>query len=392
METINADSAGGAGLFLGITLLVLAAVMLAGCDARSEAAPAMQAPAVDVATVQATPVTVWGSFTGRVAAPETVELRPRVSGYINKVAFEEGAMVEQGDLLFEIDPRPYQARERAARARLATARSELSLADSEAGRAKQLLSSHAISREEYDRRSAAQANARAQLDEARAALDSARLDLEYTRVTAPITGRVGRAYVTRGNLASSDQTLLTTVVSVDPLYVYFDSNEQTVQQSPDFFQQGKGPAVHIGLAGEPGYPHRGQVDFIDNRLNASTGTLQYRAVVANPAGTFKPGQFARVEIPVAQLSDALLVDQKAVLTDQDRRYVYVVDKDNKVARRDVQPGRRVDDLLVIRDGLKPGDRVVVNGVQKIFGSGMPVVPQDVAMAKPDSSSQLAAMP
>lgn len=393
MENLGRNTAGCAGVLRGSIALLLAAVAVAGCDVRSETAQQVHAPPeVDVARVKAEPVTVTETFTGRVEAPETVELRPRVSGYIDEVAFEEGEMVATGELLFRIDPRPYEARLKAARAELARARSELQLAGSEASRAERLLESRAISREEYDQRQAARLGARARVDAARAALETAELDLQYTRVTAPVTGRAGRALVTQGNLARADQTLLTTLVSVDPLHVYFDSNEDAVagELLPG---NGETTTVRIGLAGDEGFPHRGELDFVDNRVNADTGTLQYRAVLPNPGGELRPGQFARVEMPVARLERALLVNRKAVLTDQDRRFVYVVDADDKVARRPVTTGRRVDALVVIRQGLDSGDRVIVNGTQKIFGAGMKVTPRQVAMrdGRPVERSAVAAV-
>jgi membrane fusion protein, multidrug efflux system len=334
---------------------------------------------VDVAQVIAEPVTLWESFTGRVVAPETVELRPRVSGYIDAVAFVEGELVKAGDLLFQIDPRPYQARVQAARAELEQASSQRQLAKSEAGRAKSLLESRAISREEFDQRNAALLSATAQVNAAEAALASAELDLQYTRVTAPVNGRAGRAMVTKGNLASADQTLLTTVVSVDPMHVYFEANEQSAFESQQVTGAGNVTTVRIGLSGESGFPHQGRLDFIDNRLNSSTGTLLYRAELANPDGIFKPGQFARVEMPVTKLEHAVLVSRKAVMTDQDRRFVYVVDEHNQVVRRQVTPGSPAGEMLVIQHGLKRGDRVIVNGIQKVFGDGTAVQPNQVAM-------------
>ncbi|KGD65235.1 secretion protein HlyD [Alcanivorax nanhaiticus] len=385
MESLNGETASGAGMMWGLVVMLAAVVFLAGCDARSEAEGHMPAPEVDVAEVLEEPVTLWESFTGRVVAPETVELRPRVSGYIDKVAFDEGELVEAGDLLFQIDPRPYEARLQAAKAQLAQARSQLALAQSRAERATSLLESRAISREEYDQRNAELLSAKALVNAADAERYTAQLDLQYTRVTAPVSGRTGRAMVTRGNLASANQTLLTTVVSVDPMHVYFDADEQAAMDSQQVLAEGKSPLVRIGLAGETGFPHQGKLDFIDNRLNASTGTLQYRAELANPDGIFKPGQFARVQLPVADLETAVLVSRKAVLTDQDRRFVYVVNQDNVAARRQVTPGRSVDDLLVIRDGLNSGDRVIINGVQKVFFDGMPVQPQQVAMKDQDAA-------
>lgn len=381
MESLTVKNFSGSSRVLG--LAVALTVLLTGCEAQSDEAMTMPPPPeVDVAEVIVQPVTLWESFTGRVASPETVDLRPRVSGYIDQVAFEEGELVQAGDLLFQIDPRPYQAREQAARAGLALATSQLELARSEAGRAKALLESRAISREEYDQRNAALMSARARVQSAQAALDSAELDLEYTRVTAPVSGRAGRAMVTRGNLANADQSLLTTVVSVDPVHVYFEADEASAFRSQQLLAEGQPPRVRITLGGNEDRQYRGQLDFVDNHLNPGTGTLQYRAVLSNPDGLIKPGQFARVEMPVAELDSALLVSRKAVLTDQDRRYVYVVDASNRVAPRQVTTGHPVDDLLVIREGLNHGDLVIINGVQKVFGAGMEVKPQLVAMKEP----------
>ncbi|MDK8462649.1 efflux RND transporter periplasmic adaptor subunit [Marinobacter sp. SS13-12] len=382
MESLTTKNFSGSGRILGLAIALTA--LLTGCEAQSDEAMAMPPPPeVDVAEVIVEPVTLWESFTGRVASPETVDLRPRVSGYIDEVAFEEGELVQAGDLLFQIDPRPYRAREQAARAELALANSQLALARSEAGRAKTLLESRAISREEYDQRNAALMSARARVQAAQAALDAAELDLQYTRVTAPVSGRAGRALVTRGNLANADQSLLTTVVSVDPVHVYFEADEKAAFSSQQLPATGQPRSVRIALGDDDDQQYQGKLDFVDNHLNPGTGTLQYRAVLNNPDGLIKPGQFARVEMPVARVDRALLVNRKAVLTDQDRRYVYVVDENNLVAPRHVTTGRQVDDLLVIRDGLKSGDLVIINGVQKVFGAGMEVKPQLVAMKESD---------
>lgn len=361
-----------------VGLAMVLALVVSGCTAQSDdtAMPPPPPPQVDVAVVLAEPVTLWESFIGRVEAAETAALRPRVSGYIEEVAFEEGELVEAGDLLFQIDPRPYQARAQAARAELALARSRLQLADSEARRARSLLESRAISQEEHDQRQAAQLGARAQLDAALAALESAELDLAYTRVTAPFSGRTGRALVTRGNLANADQTLLTTLVSVDPVHVYFDADELTAFSSHQVLAGEQDPVVRVFLGAEGG-ALQGRLDFVDNQLNTSTGTLQYRAVLSNPEGLVTPGQFARVEMPIARLDQALMVDRKAILTDQDRRFVYVLDKQNRTERRQVVTGAQVNDALVIREGLASGDRVIVNGVQRVFGAGMEVIPHMV---------------
>lgn len=375
---------------LKTAFLALAASALAACGIDRPDVQQPPPPVVEIAEVLSEPATLWNDFTGRVAAPETVELRPRVSGYIEQVAFTEGELVQRGELLFSIDPRPYRARERAAQADLASAHSQLTLARSQAERARQLLKSRAISRDEFDRLNAALDTAQAAADSAEAALENARLDLQYTQVKAPISGRVGRALITRGNLASADQTMLTTLVSVDPMYVYFESDQKTFVSSRGFFTPEQYPEVRVSLGGESGFPYRGKVDFIDNRLNSHTGTMQFRAVIPNPDDTFKPGQFTRVRMPTEQLERALLISRKAVLTDQDRRFVYVLDEENRVARREVKTGPQMDDLVVVRHGLDSGERIVINGLQKIFAAGVQVEPQLVQMREQNLNRQLAA--
>ncbi|HCR97443.1 MULTISPECIES: efflux RND transporter periplasmic adaptor subunit [Halomonas] len=368
-----------------VILLLLITVLLTGCEAQSEESVASSLPPppeVDVAEIVAQPVVLSESFTGRVEAAETVELRARVSGYIQEVAFDEGELVEQGELLFLIDPRPYQARIGAAQADLSQAKSQLAQASSEAERARVLLGRQAISQEVHDQRQTALNNARAVVDASQAALDTAELDLEYTRITAPISGRIGRAMVTRGNLANADQSLLTTLVSIDPAHVYFEADEQAAFASQTMLIGDAPNRLTIELGGDPQRQFTGALDFIDNRLNPNTGTLQFRAVLANPDGYIRPGEFARVEMPVARLEQALLVDQKAVLTNQDRRYVYVIDESNLAERRQVTTGRQVAERTVITEGLNAGDRVIVNGVQKVFMPGMEVSPQQVVDAPP----------
>jgi len=390
MECLTARKYNVSALMPGLAIALV--VLLTGCEAQSDETMTMPPPPeVDVAEVLMEPVTISESFTGRVASPETVELRPRVSGYITEVAFEEGEMVQAGDLLFQIDPRPYKAREQAARAELALANSQLELARSEAGRAKTLLENRAISREEYDQRNAALMGARARVQAAQATLDSAELDLKYTGVTTPVSGRAGRALITRGNLANADQSLLTTVVSVDPVHVYFEADETSAFSSQQLLTNGRPRDVRISLGGEDGRQYKGQLDFVDNHLNPGTGTLQYRAVLNNPDGLIKPGQFARVEMPVAELDRAVLVSRKAVMTDQDRRFVYVVDEQSRVAPRQVTTGRQVDDLQIIREGLNHGDMVIINGVQKVFGAGMQVEPNLIGMKEPDKAEGVVAV-
>ncbi|TYT26635.1 efflux RND transporter periplasmic adaptor subunit [Luteimonas viscosa] len=367
--------------------VLLAAALAVACS--SEAAPgdgAPPPPEVSVAEVVARPVRQWDDFTGRVSAIETVELRARVSGYVERVAYEEGQEVRKGDLLFSIDPRPYRAALDQALAELERARSESRLARAQNTRAKALVDARVISREEFETRNAANAQGDAAVRAAEAAVAAARLDLQFTQVRSPIDGRAGRAMVTTGNLVQADATLLTTVVSQDPVHVYFEADEQTWLRYSRLAREGERAttdnAVRVALAGEDGYPHAGTVDFVDNRVDPATGTIRARAVLRNPERLFTPGLFARVQLEGSGEFDALLVDDKAVLTDQDRKYVYVLGEDDTAQRRDVVLGRVVDGLRVVQSGLEPGDRVIVNGVQKVFMPGMPVAPKQVAMETP----------
>jgi multidrug efflux system membrane fusion protein len=350
----------------------------------------MPPPEVSVSTVLTQNVQPWDEFTGRVTAVESVELRPRVSGYVERVAYEEGQFVRKGELLFLIDQRTYRAEHARARAELARARSEAALARSQDERTQALVQARAASQEESDERSAAADQSLAAVRAAEAALERARLDLEFTEVRAPIDGRAGRALVTAGNLAQADSTLLTTVVSVDPVYVYFDTDEQTYLRYLALARSGEratsGNAVRIGLANEAGFPHAGSVDFIDNQVDAGTGTMRARALVPNPDLLLTPGLFARVQVQAGDDRAALLIDDKAVLTDQDRKYVYVLGPGNAAVRKDIELGRTAGDLRVVTAGLTASDKVIVNGVQKVFFEGMPVSPQLVAMGKSPASA------
>lgn len=366
-------------VILNAALWIVVGAIVVGCEASGQSGQMPPPPQVDVAEVLVEPVTITETFTGRLEAPETVELRPRVSGYIQEVSFAEGELVEAGEVLFRIDPRPYRARAKAAEAELAEARTQAQLAEQEADRARRLMEDRAVSREEFDQRQAALARARARVSMAEAALETAELDLSYTEVTAPVSGRAGRAQVTRGNLARADQSLLTTIVSVDPLHVYFDSNESAGLGSLSLVDPEAHTEVSVTLDRSDGAVLTGRLDYVGNRLDASTGTLTFRAVLANPDGSLRPGQFARVAMPVDRLERAVLIDRKAMLTDQDRRFVYVLADNNTVERRPVRPGREVGDLLVIEDGLVEGDRVVIDGTLKIYAAGMPVDPNIVAM-------------
>jgi len=376
----------GLGLsLLALTASVVIALAAVGCGSQA-ATPeggAPPPPEVSVAQVLSKQVRQWDDFTGRVSAVESVELRARVSGYVDRVAFKEGQEVKKGDLLFVIDPRRYRAELNRAQAQLEQARAEARLAKTQDKRAQTLVEAKAISREEAETRRAATTQGDAAVRAAEAAVASAQLDLTFSEVRSPIDGRAGRAMVTVGNLASADQTVLTTVVSQNPMYVYFESDEQTYLRYNELARKGqregnKNP-VRIGLASETGYPHEGTVDFTDNQVDPTTGTIRARAVVDNADRVFTQGLFARVQLEGSAEFKAMLVDDKAVLTDQDRKYVYVLGPKNAAVRKDVVLGRMIQGLRVVESGLAPTDKVIVHGVQKVFFPGMPVSPKTIAM-------------
>ena len=373
------------------SLVSVVALSLAGCAqnhaAESAAAAAAPPPQVSVAQVVQKSVTEFDEFTGRFEAVERVEVRPRVSGYIASVNFVEGREVNKGDVLFVIDPRPYDAEYKKAKAQVAQARSQLSLAKSERDRATKLLDSHAISQEEFDTRVAGNDQATANVEAAEAALDSAALNLTFTRVTAPISGRISKTQITTGNFVSSGQTHLTTLVSLDPIYVAFDDDEQGFLKYSKLARAGDHASardsqntVLVGLADENGYAHKGVMVFIDNELDASTGTIRGRARLDNHDRVFTPGLFARVKVLGRDQYTALLINDSAVGTDQGVKYVYVIGADNKVQYRPVKLGPVIDGLRVVREGLSQGETIVVNGLQRVR-PGSPITPERVAMGE-----------
>ncbi|WP_312056155.1 efflux RND transporter periplasmic adaptor subunit [Pantoea brenneri] len=370
----------------GFTLLgmVLLISQLSGCDDGVAQNAPPPPPEVSAAPVLIKPVSQWDSFNGRIEAVQSVQLRPRVSGYIESVNYREGDEVKKGQVLFTIDDRSYRAALEQAKAELARARSQASLARSESGRSEKLIGSQAISREAWEQRRSAASQAQADVLAAEAAVDMAQLNLDFTRVTAPIDGRASRAMITAGNLvtAGDSASVLTTLVSQQSMYVYFDVDENTFLHYQAMARQGQqrhALPVEIALVGDQGYPHQGKVDFLDNQLTASTGTIRMRALLDNQQRQFTPGLFARVRLPGSAQFEAVLIDDKAVLTDQDRKYVYVVDSQGKAQRRDIEPGAMVDGLRIVKSGLKSGDRVIIAGLQKVFMPGMPVTAQQVAM-------------
>lgn len=359
-------------------------------DAAASKPAAPQAPQVTVAQVIVRPVADAHTYTGRLKAVDAVAVRPRVSGYITKVAFTEGAMVHKGQLLFRIDPRPYQAEVDRLEASLAAARSSLKLARANAERGDKLIQKHYISRQQHDALDSTEHNAAAQVAATRAQLETARLNLDFTYVRAPIDGRVSNVRITAGNLVTSAD-VLTEVVSVDPLYAYFNVDENAYLSLLDHGQanaHGSGSATHapvlMGLADESGFPHRGHVDFVDNRVDADSGTIRLRAVFDNPRGALVPGLFARLRLPSGPARPTVLIDPRAIGTDLNNRFVYVVDKQGKAAYRKVETGALFHGLRVVDKGLKPGDRIVIDGLQRVR-PGQPVqaklVPMDVHLSK-----------
>jgi RND family efflux transporter MFP subunit len=371
---------------VGVTACGL--ILIGGCGKPGGGAESAPPPQVSVAQVLEKRVKDWDEFTGRLQAVETVEIRPRVSGYIDKVAFVEGSQVKRGDLLFVIDPRPYQAEYDRAAADVKRYKTALELGRIELVRVQRLKDSGAVSEEELDERKSTVAQGEANVAGSEAALETASLNLNFTRVTSPIAGKVSRAEVTRGNLVTggiNGGTLLSSVVSMDPIYLYFDADEQSYLRYAQTARSGVGPSsnnaqnpVQIGLANEEGFPHAGAVDFVDNQLNPQTGTIRARAVLENKNGQFTPGLFARVQLLVSGEYSAILIEDRAVNTDQSQKYVLLLGAGNQIEYRKVKLGRMIDGLRIVREGLKAGDVIVVNGAQRVH-PGVTVTPQRVTM-------------
>jgi multidrug efflux system membrane fusion protein len=366
-----------------------ALLMASGCGSSGGSAQsAPPPPQVSVAQVLERRVKDWDEFTGRMQAVESVEIRPRVSGYIDKVAFTEGSQVKRGDLLFVIDPRPYKADADRAAADVKRYQTALELARIELARVQRLKDSGAVSEEELDERKSTLAQTQANVAGAEAALEAANLNLNFTQVTSPIAGRASRAEVTRGNLVTggiNGGTLLSSVVSMDPMYLYFDADEQSYLRYSQMARSGERVSsrdspnpVQVGLANEEGFPHSGTVDFVDNQLNPQTGTIRARAVLQNKDGLYTPGLFARVQLLGSSEYSAILIDDRAVNTDQSQKYVFVLGPNNVIEYRKVKLGRIIDGLRVVREGLKAGEVIVVNGAQRVH-PGVTVNPQKIQM-------------
>ncbi len=373
---------------VGLALILLAA-------ACQRPAPVMPPPEVTVAPAVDKVTSDWDEFTGHFEAVQSVEVRPRVSGFVQRVAFDEGATVHAGDPLFVIDPRPYEAEVARAEAVLEQARTREQLAQMELERAQRLVNTQAISREELDSRTSGRAEARAAVQAADAALRTARLNLEWTTVRAPISGRASRAEITVGNLVQAGPpaaTLLTTIVSLDPIYVYFDTDEQAYLKYVSAFggtgtsgRRSGAHAVSVGLASETGFPHQGSLDFVDNRVDNTAGTIRLRAVLPNKSGLFTPGLFARVRLDGNERRATTLVQDQSVGTDQDRKFVLVLKPDSTVEYRAITIGRMVEGLRVVESGLKPGENIVINGQLRVR-PGMKVTAKQSVMVALNSGA------
>jgi multidrug efflux system membrane fusion protein len=377
---------------------VFGASALRGTDAKSATAPsAPPATRVAVATIEPTNVTTWDEFSGRLEAVERVDVRSRVAGAVKSTHFREGALVKAGDLLITIDPAPYAAEFERAEAQVAAAQARVSHARSEHERSLRLWEERAIAHRELDERANALREAEANLRATQAALQSARLNLDYTQVRAPVAGRVGRLEVTVGNLvaAGPGAPVLTTLVSISPIYASFDADEQIVARAlKDLRGDARAGAagleripVQMGTSATADTPFKGTLQLVDNQVDAKSGTVRVRAVFDNKDGSLLPGQFARVRMGQARTSSALLVNERAVGTDQSKRFVLVVDGDNKATYREVTLGASVEGLRIVTAGLKSGERVVVNGLQRVRPGSL-VDPQAIPMdAKPETQAR-----
>lgn len=377
-------------------------VALAGCRPSQPAIAPPAPPEVTVSRPLSRTVMDHIDATGRTAAVEAVDIRARVSGYLEKVQFDEGAEVTKGQPLFQIDPRPFQAEFDRLTAQVAVREATLKYRGQELERSKQLLPSAAISKADFDLSVAQYDEAVAGLAAAKANTEGAKLDLEFSRIAAPISGRISRTHVTPGNLITADSTLLTTLVSVDPVYIYFEIDENTLQRIERAIREGKIKAedeasvpLTAALTQDEGHPHQGRMDFADNRINTSTGTITIRGVFPNPRPKVGnrmliPGLFCRVRVPIGSPYQAVLVPERALGSDQGQRFVYVVNARDEVEYRRVTPGRMEGELRVVQEGIGPEERIVVRGIQRVK-PGMKVTPREAetAAAKPVPTPEVA---
>ncbi|MCI0462641.1 MAG: efflux RND transporter periplasmic adaptor subunit, partial [Gemmataceae bacterium] len=373
-----------------LPVLLLWVAGLAGCQRVQPSLAPPKPPEVLVGWPVVQEITDFEEFTGRTEPVESVEIRSRVSGYLQSVLFEEGAEIQKGDLLFEIDPRPFQAELNRAEANLAQAGARVQRLEADHDRAATLTKRGALSREEYDKISGDLAEARAAVQSARAARDIAQLNFDYCHVRAPLSGRISRRLLDPGNMVKADETALTYIANFDPMYAYFDVDERTYLRLYRFFQQ-KGivrlaqlreVSVSLGLADEDGFPHTGQINFVDTRVDPNTGSVWVRGLFPNPKKLLTPGLFVRVRLPVGEPHQAVLIPEQALGTDQGQKFVYVVDAQNVARYRPVQVAMQHGQLRVVESGITPGERLVVSGLQRVR-SGAPVEPREETAAAPN---------
>ena len=368
-------------------------LLMTACTQQQPPAAPPPPPKVTVSQPMNREVVEWEEYTGRLEAMESVEVRARVNGYLQSIHFKNGTTVKQGDLLFVIDPRPYQAELERAKAEVALANVRLERTGKDLARAQMLVRSRAVSEEEVDTRVSDQRQAQETVQAARATVNAAQLNVEFTQVRAPISGRISRNLVSVGNLingGTTQSTLLTTIVSLDPIYCYFEADERSYLRGIRQLRNGdrtnsrasKQP-VYVALADEENFPHQGSIDFLDNRLDQNTGTITARAVLPNPDLLLVPGLFARVRIPAGDKYKALMLPPEAVGSDLSQQFVFVVDAQNLVQYRKVTPGPIIDGWRVIRDGIQPDDWVIVKGVQRAkTGAKVDPIKQDSAGSQP----------
>lgn len=378
-------------------IVTMTSVVLIACGTPDspEQVSAPAAPQVSVAKVVNERITELDEFTGRLQAPQTVSLVPRVSGYIEDVLFEEGAVVNKGDVLFQIDPRAFQAEVNRLKADLQSAQSAFIQAKNDYERAKTLSEQNALSTEVFDGRLARKQQTGSEVVSVKAALARAELDLSYTKVTAPITGRVSYAQITEGNFVTAGQSILTSLVSTNKMYAYFDVDEQTYLKYTQLAESGKrsdtrdtsGNPVYMALANETKFKHTGKIDFVDNIVNQQTGTIRFRATFANDDHSLLPGLFARVKLTASNSYRGILIDEKAVGTDLNRKFVLLVNQDNQLEYRNVTLGEKINGLRIVTDGLGPEDIIVVNGLQRVRPN-IQIEPNVVPMASKEVLSAL----
>ncbi|BCB18233.1 efflux RND transporter periplasmic adaptor subunit [Bosea sp. ANAM02] len=379
-----------AGLTASVALTAVTVFALSGTRAQGDTAPAAPpAVPVSVATVEAREVVPWAEFSGRLEAIERVELRSRVAGVVEAVHFREGSLVKQGDLLVSIDQAPYLADLQRADAQVQGAKARVALAESENERGQQLLATRNLSQRDVDTRVNNLREAQANLQAAEAARRTAQLNLDYTQIRAPISGRIGRLDVTIGNLIAAGGQVLTSLLSVDPIYAAFNADERSVLDALASLPQGTGVQgsrvleqipVRISTATAQAAQFTGKLHFVDNGIDGASGTVRVRARLDNPDGKLMPGQFVRVQLGQARAEQQLVINERAVGTDQNKKFVFVVGDDAKAAWREVSLGATHDGLRVVNTGLKPGERIIVNGLQRVR-PGATVAPEPVPMAQ-----------